>query len=313
MNSINNYIEFLFSNKKLLSGIAILMVLFYHCPWVTLTMKILSYSGFLGVDIFFLFTGFGLCYSIQKNDIGSFYKRRLYRIFPMFLILAIITTLLSDDYSWSSWFFNLSTLSYYGIGGKRIDWYLSSLCLFYLLFPLFYKSLCKCNKKGLYITAFQITILVLLSTLSLDWSYECALGRLGIYITGIACFLDDENKTYKKMMIIHLILLPIVIALYIGGWLHTYIMMFFIAPFVIIGICAILIMANKKSHIIHLLNLVGGVTLEIYVANCISMKLQSSFEILNGVLLYWILNLLIVPLIIILNIFINRVIEDCFE
>lgn len=148
MRLIDKYISFLFANKKLFSGIAILMVVFYHCPWKNFIMKLLSYLGFLGVDIFFLFTGFGLCYSIQKNSISEFYKRRLIRIVPMFLVLAIITTLLMGDYSWSSWLCNLSTLSYYGIGGHRIDWYLSSLFAFYLLFPLFYKSLSMCRNRG---------------------------------------------------------------------------------------------------------------------------------------------------------------------
>lgn len=285
------------------------MVVFYHCPWKNFIMKLLSYLGFLGVDIFFLFTGFGLCYSIQKNSISEFYKRRLIRIVPMFLVLAIITTLLMGDYSWSSWLCNLSTLSYYGIGGHRIDWYLSSLFAFYLLFPLFYKSLSMCRNRGGYILVLQIVIIILLSALNLDWSYECALGRLGIYITGIVCFLDDKNRTYKNTTIIYLLLLPAVFALYMGGYLHTYMIMYFLAPFVIIGICAIFSMINKENQVVKLLNIIGGVTLEIYVANCICMKLQSSFEILNGILLYWGLNLLIAPMVIILNRNVNRAIE----
>lgn len=311
MSLIDKYIAFIFANKKLFSGIAILMVVFYHCPWENSIMKLLSYPGFLGVDIFFLFTGFGLCYSIQKNSISEFYKRRLVRIVPMFLVLAIITTLLLGDYSWSSWLCNLSTFSYYGIGGHRIDWYLSSLFAFYLLFPLFYKSLSECRNFfwGGDVLVVQVVMITLLSALNLDWNYECALGRLGLYVTGIVCFLDDKIKAYKKTMIIYLLLLPAVLALYMGGYLHTYMIMYFLAPFVIIGICTILNMFDQESKIVHLLNFVGGVTLEIYVANCISMKLQRSFENLNGVTIYWILNLLIVPVVIILNKYINKVIK----
>lgn len=72
---------------------------------------------------------------------------------------------------------------------------------------------------------------------------------------------------------------------------------------------AIFSMINKENQVVKLLNLIGGVTLEIYVANCICMKLQSSFEILNGILLYWGLNLLIAPMVIILNRNVNRAIE----
>lgn len=155
----------------------------------------------------------------------------------------------------------------------------------------------------------QVIIVVLLSALNLDWNYECALGRLGIYITGIVCFLDDKNRVYKKTTTIYLLLLPAVLALYMGGYLHTYMIMYFLAPLVIIGICAIFSMFNKERRMVQLINLVGGVTLEIYVANCICMKLQRTYEGLNGEYIYWALNLLIAPMIIILNKYIIRAIE----
>ena len=50
-------------------------------------------SGFCGVDIFLLLSGIGLVYAIEKSSIGTFYRRRLERVFVPFVILGVCTAL----------------------------------------------------------------------------------------------------------------------------------------------------------------------------------------------------------------------------
>jgi peptidoglycan/LPS O-acetylase OafA/YrhL len=76
-----------------LRAIAVLSVLFYHA------FPTLLPGGFIGVDIFFVISGFLITNIVQKEiinhsfSIKNFYVRRIKRIFPA-LILVLLATLL---------------------------------------------------------------------------------------------------------------------------------------------------------------------------------------------------------------------------
>ncbi len=75
--------------------LAVLPVLFFHAEWEVFS------GGFLGVDVFFVISGFLITSMILKDlDAGnfsviSFYDRRARRILPALLFICILTTLLS--------------------------------------------------------------------------------------------------------------------------------------------------------------------------------------------------------------------------
>ena len=77
-----------------LRGFAVLAVIINH-----FNSQILQ-GGFLGVDIFFVISGFVITASIDKrntknsslkNFLATFYKRRLQRLLPILLIFILIT------------------------------------------------------------------------------------------------------------------------------------------------------------------------------------------------------------------------------
>ncbi|KTD57559.1 acyltransferase family protein [Legionella shakespearei] len=78
-----------------LRAIAILFVLFFHAGLKTFP------SGFVGVDVFFVISGFlitGIIYeSLQNNrfSFARFYSRRLWRLQPVFICLLVVTTLIT--------------------------------------------------------------------------------------------------------------------------------------------------------------------------------------------------------------------------
>ncbi|CDZ78001.1 O-acetyltransferase OatA [Legionella massiliensis] len=78
-----------------LRAIAILFVLVFHAGLT------LFPSGFIGVDIFFVISGFlitGIIHkSLQNNSFSfvEFYNRRLWRLQPLFICLIVVTTLLT--------------------------------------------------------------------------------------------------------------------------------------------------------------------------------------------------------------------------
>ncbi|WP_439101382.1 acyltransferase family protein [Congregibacter sp.] len=80
---------------QFLRGIAVLAVVFYHADIVKLQ------SGFLGVDIFFVISGFLITSlilrGIEENSFSytDFYKRRAHRLLPALYSTLLVTTLAS--------------------------------------------------------------------------------------------------------------------------------------------------------------------------------------------------------------------------
>lgn len=79
------------STRGSMMGVAILMVLLYHAACCNLPMggftQVANY-GLIGVDIFLFFSGYGLCFSFNKNKLSEFFKRRYMRVLPLYLILV---------------------------------------------------------------------------------------------------------------------------------------------------------------------------------------------------------------------------------
>lgn len=91
-----NLVSKISENRVLLMALAIIFVVIYHfkCwiggfPWY---IGIIIKYGYIGVDIFFFLSGFGLTYSFQKNNIKTFYKNRLKKILPCYILYGFILT-----------------------------------------------------------------------------------------------------------------------------------------------------------------------------------------------------------------------------
>ena len=79
-----------------LRAIAVLTVILYHIEIIVFE-NIISKSGFIGVDIFIVISGFVITRLFFKKDFSYtiFVERRLRRLFPALLFLILITTLIS--------------------------------------------------------------------------------------------------------------------------------------------------------------------------------------------------------------------------
>ncbi len=81
-----------------LRAIAVLAVIVYHAPKITIQGFSLFEGGYLGVDIFFVISGY-LITSIIIKEIKStgkfslinFYERRIRRIIPVLFFVVLIT------------------------------------------------------------------------------------------------------------------------------------------------------------------------------------------------------------------------------
>lgn len=87
------------SNKlegiQILRGYAAMLVVVTHLWSVGVISSTLRFSriGGLGVDIFFVISGFIMCYSLKDRVLASdsfqFLKKRAYRVYPIYLLVLI--------------------------------------------------------------------------------------------------------------------------------------------------------------------------------------------------------------------------------
>lgn len=179
-------------------GIAILMVVLYH---LQCRLSFAPYTNvfkywFFGVDLFIFFSGYGLCYSYEKNTILKFYKNRLFRILPLYFVQIILIQIInlsnSQIFSFVDFIGEITTLSFWGLGSGYINWYVAAILFLYLLFPIFYAIVKKYELVAL-VFAYLFSIVYLRLTDDI-WEHDCLVARIPIYIWGIYYFFVKNNS-----------------------------------------------------------------------------------------------------------------------
>ena len=180
-----------------LRAIAVISVIFYHADNSFNNLKILP-GGFIGVDIFFVISGFLITSIILRelNETGTFsfknfYLRRLKRIIPVLLLVFISTfpfiwlffvptSFLDFSKSLISSLFFLSNYHFY-FSGELYDaessllkplmhtWSLSIEEQYYLIFPIILTVVFKFFRKNL----FKVFVLLfLVSFVSMIFTFQ---------------------------------------------------------------------------------------------------------------------------------------------
>lgn len=171
-------------------GVSMLVVLLFHAYIAWGGLFVFKY-GFIGVDVFLLLSSYGLCFSYKNSTLCTFYKRRIKRVIPYFVSYAIVATIIGctlGNHCASYWdlFCNITTLSYYNVGGWFIDWYLSALVFLYLTFPIFYHLI---NLKTFILLLVGITcFFILYDTTRIQWKHICLLARVPIFSLGVVLY-----------------------------------------------------------------------------------------------------------------------------
>ena len=128
--------------RTYIMGVSILSIMLFHTEGFFIVPKWIEFiqrTGFLGVDIFFFVSAYGLCYSMKKKtSLRLWYIKRFKRIVPAFLLAIIFykaVFLIFDEKDNS---LNISALIDSFLHYLVVFWYIPALLLFYLVFPLFF-------------------------------------------------------------------------------------------------------------------------------------------------------------------------------
>ena len=144
--------------RSQLMGWAIIWIMMLHFCFKQISpLGFVAQYGYAGVEIFMLVSGFGLYFSLDKDPhLKTFYRRRLIRIFPVYYLLGIISSvfLFRDDLF--TYFFRHTTIGFW-TGLPYWEWYVPSIVALYLIAPLIKKII---DKDNPYLTA-SISIAIL--------------------------------------------------------------------------------------------------------------------------------------------------------
>src|SRR3990167_693515 len=176
-----------------LRAIAILSVMFFHfkASWLP--------GGFVGVDIFFVISAYLITDRItslmvdRRFSVADFYVRRIKRIFPVSILVFLVTVflasqlnglLLPDAKYILAFVFNMHTSNYFTIDGKTNFflqyWSLSIEEQFYLFWPLLLLPLLLMTQarfahaRMVYPLVLVILIAVIFFGLGIQWSTDPA-------------------------------------------------------------------------------------------------------------------------------------------
>lgn len=221
---------------QIIRAIAVIIVVLYH-----LELSFFKF-GFLGVDIFFVLSGFLMAQLYERYSLKQFILKRLVRLMPAYLIVIIVTVIVSTfivlpheykqlvEQSWSSFFlfpniFYWEMNSYFSKSDFKPLLHLWSLGIelqFYLIFPLLFFFI----KKNIKILCIFIIISIMMSFIILNISPKTAFFllpfRLWEFLIGymIYLFLDKSvvidffQKNKSKSLFILIILLIISLIFY---------------------------------------------------------------------------------------------------
>lgn len=253
-----------------LMGWSILWIMMLHFTFNQIKpLGFIAQYGFAGVDIFFFVSGFGLYYSLVKNDnLIRFYRKRLLRIFPTYYILGAITNIILFHNDIITFLFKYSTIGFW-IGKEYAEWFIPSIILLYFLAPFIKKIIDKRWFVLIYI--FIICIFITSYYLAdkediLDRLHFFLLYRIPAFIFGMICAYWLKNGTSSKYYLYIMILgIPFFIHLY--PYHHQfynfkYFSLAFLLPFFV---TSFIILSKYTKWINPILKKMGVASLEIYL------------------------------------------------
>lgn len=210
-----------------LRGIAVIVVILYHSKIKFFGAEPFS-GGYIGVDIFFVISGFVMIYTqaINPKSILTFYKSRILRIVPIYWLITIFIiiiyflfpnifkTFTIDIKSSISSFLFISQLFNNSFPIINLGWTLEWEMLFYLIFgiSLYFKSL---NKIIIFIFFMMILIFFVSQKL---FFIEFFLG----VITGYSYIKFKKINQNIGIIILALGILGLLMSINPSSKLHTY-------------------------------------------------------------------------------------------
>jgi peptidoglycan/LPS O-acetylase OafA/YrhL len=210
--------------------------------------------GYLGVDVFFIISGFIICYSLPTDyslkNLPVFVKKRLIRVEPPYLVSIILTLLVAFiaalythnpiNVSWINLLYhigyinNFTTNSYINV----VYWTLGIEFQFYILIGLLFGVM----NRSIYCLTFIILAFLGLSFISIKGT-NLIFEQLPLFCAGILIFYISFSERYSKPILILLLIITF------GIIAHSDLSTFFTSLFTI----AVILIPMRKYKVVSFL------------------------------------------------------------
>lgn len=272
--------------RSQIMGVSIIWIMLYHMPYINeLAGTIIGSAiliGFCGVDIFFFLSAFGLFFSLQRNPkIHDFYKKRLVRILPAYLIILLIFGIL-NHLTISDIVKEISMLGMFFpfLEWPMFDWYIPAQLFFYLLSPFIIFHIAHLKKIFVPILVCIFLLNYLCAEILLENSWDTKIlfliTRIPVFILGaiIAKMCSDRVEiSVKSEMIAYLVMIVSFLILFIvktkcsDDVIKIFGLNHFPFLFATLGFIFLLIRIFRifPSVILKILSFIGKYSLELYL------------------------------------------------
>lgn len=178
--------------RNFIYGLSILWIIFYHSGLnvSSSVFKAIKSVGDCSVEIFFFQSGISLYFSFSKDrNILSFYKRRLIRTLPYYLLfygIVFVYFNLIENFNVLQFFLNYTMLDFWMHGLGNSPWFLAAILLFYGLYPMIYTVFfTEYKHKAIFVSLFVVIMCTLCVTLSIFCPHlRIFTYRIPIFILG---------------------------------------------------------------------------------------------------------------------------------
>lgn len=280
-------------SRTRIMGVAIIWILLFHMEgrflihgyFPGLLSEISAFIidiGSIGVELFVLCSGFGLCFSIRKNPgVLHFYTNRVKRILPEFTIGLVLVQLM-DKLRPIILILEFLTISYYFKESCHF-WFISAIVLMYLVFPFIYRFLTDVDERTFKCRASLMVVICALLTFVLHFIspyYEehlCMIfDRFTVFIIGVIIGVryDPEKKIAGKkgsiaaIIALEALLIAYMAYMYMYVPIGKYTLKRFIFVPLSVSIVFLLVKLFTKIKVKHsLLSAAGKISLSLYIAD----------------------------------------------
>lgn len=266
--------------RRFWMGLSIIIIILYHLiffsrdqvefpHWMKLFVASPVSNGWLGVDIFFFLSAFGLCFSYEKNNLRTFYKNRVKRILPIYLIFAVVVTVLFMNeesggdilIKWLKQISGLIILKPFG-NSNSIEWFTPALILIYICFPLLFIATKHLIKKPTVLYLF-IMLLVIGVNFLINIIFPMNFAtRIPVIIVGICTYFFIKKGDERKM--VELFTVMAILSFITTHWMMQFCLCI---PLVLYGLNHIKIPDTKITKFI---SFIGSYSFEVYLAQVIT-------------------------------------------
>ena len=196
----------IFSKEKrsYLMGIAIIFITLFHWSGnasdypLHKIISLLFDTGNWGNKVFFLLSSYGLCFSYENNSISCFYKKRLFRLYPLVLLYFVIVLILEKE-SFNDFLIELpkQITGYSLVTNYCKAWFIQGLTILYIAFPFLFKLIEVIYRKGLIVTFIFIFFLLISSIFIYPFYAHMFYTNFSCIVAGVVLYLcEKENNEY---------------------------------------------------------------------------------------------------------------------